>query len=271
MSDETPAAEPVEPAANPSPFDPDNAEPYDRHTRVTPEELHRICPRDQEWADHENEIHPNRRWRAVPCRLVGARHPICDGHTRPGEPCEMFPRQFSTVCKMHGGNAPRAREMENRRRNTAKAEALMARFARPRDVDPQTAMAETLQSKAGQVMYLRALVNNLDQGGLKQVDKSGQFERPSVWVEMLWRVEKDLAEICRMMIDVGFAERQARYVDAQALMLVAGLGWLRKELGHGDDPRWEEAERAMLMSLAQGMAPGNRPPEGRRIIEGQAA
>lgn len=240
----------------------------------TPADLHRVCPRDQAWADEENERHPNRRHVAVPCELVGQRHPICDGHTRPGKPCGMFPRLLETVCKMHGGNAPRSREAGQRRRDAVKAERVLARFARPVDVDPQTAMAETLQSKAGQVMYLRALVNNLGQGNLKQVDKTGQFERPSVWVEMLWRVEKDLAEICKMMIDVGFAERQARYVDAQALLLVAGLGWMRKELGFETDGRWEEAERAMLMSLAQGMAPDKRPPEGRRrtvAIEGVSA
>jgi hypothetical protein len=226
--------------------------------------LHRICPHTAEWAAEENERHPNRRHEAIVCELAGRKHPICDGHTRPGNPCYMSPRLYETVCRMHGGNGPRSREIGAQRRAAAKAAAEVQRFAAPVDIDPQQAMMETLQSKAGQVMYLRMLVNGLTEAGLKQTDKTGSFERPSVWVEMLWRAERDLADMSKMMIDVGFAERQARYVDAQALMLVSGLAWLRKELGMAEDPRWEHAERSMLLALAQGFTPDGR----QNVIEG---
>jgi hypothetical protein len=220
-----------------------------------PREFRRTCEHSAEWAEAENARNPFRRRPAVACSSFGRQHDICDAHRVDGQACTQYPRQYGTVCKVHGGETPGALKMTFRRQREAKAKHELKKFARAVDIDPQTALVETLQSKAGQVMYLRALVNNLDQDSLKQTDKTGSFEQPSVWVGMLRNAEADLVTVSKVMIDVGFSERQARYVDAQALLLVAGLQWMRRELGHGDDPAWDRVERAMLESLAGGRAP----------------
>lgn len=231
-------------------------------------ELRRICDHTQEWADEENERRPMRRRRAVACAQAGHRHDICDAHRADGQACTQYPRQCGTVCKVHGGETPGALKVTFERQRRALAERKLSRFATPVDVDPQTALMETLQSKAGQVMYLRALVNRLDESNLKQVDKAGSFERPAVWVEMLRAAENDLVNVSKLMIDVGFAERQARFVDAQALMLVAGLQWMRRELGMVEQDAWDRAEQAMLESLAQGTVPEGRTLAKAGAIEG---
>jgi hypothetical protein len=239
------------------------------------DQAHKICNHTQAWADEQNAAHPEFEFPFVACEMAGQRHPICDGHrirkgSAPGQPCRKSPRLGAMVCSKHGGEAPNAKALAERRLAAATADWELKRFAEinGEDVDPASTMADALRSKTSQAIYLRTVVNGLSQPGLKQIDSSGRFERPSVWVDMLWTVERDLVAICKTMVDIGFAERQARYVDAQAMLLLAGLQWMRRELGLADDDRWDTAERQMLEALGKG-----GPPDGHitPVIEGKYA
>src|SRR5262249_2273181 len=94
---------------------------------------------------------------------------------------------------------------------------------------------------------------------LKAQLDAGAFDGPALQALGEW-IDR-AARISELLIDVGFAERQARYVDAQAALLNAGLRWYRYELGRLlgvdliDDPRAEEIENRMLEHLAEGAAP----------------
>lgn len=188
------------------------------------------------------------------CERCGRPHPGCLAHGKKhGGPCGRPLDPYADVCDKHGGGAPQVRASAGRRRAAALAE--LRGYTTPAVTDPASAMTDLLHAKMGEVMYLQAAVNGLDRDGLTQVDASGRFERPSVWVEMLWRAQEDLRRICKDMFDIGFAERQARYVDAQALLLSAGLAWFRRELGLDGDERAERLERVMLAALASGAPP----------------
>jgi hypothetical protein len=185
-------------------------------------------------------------------------HTRCAAHKKgvvPLVPCMRNPKRHHKVCPAHGGNAPQIRAAAERRRQAEAIGEATQFYAIPVESDPNTAMNDLLRVKTGEVLYLKTLVNGLDEDDLKQIDRSGSFEKPAVWVEMLWVAQRDLREICRVMFDVGFAERQARYVDSQAMLLQAGLLWFRRQLGLENDPNAEAFERQMLAALAQGTPP----------------
>jgi hypothetical protein len=197
------------------------------------------------------------------CEKCGQAHLRCKAHNKAGKACMRWPRLGAPVCPRHGGHAPQVLAAAERRR--AKDLVELRGYASAVATDPASAMNDLLFRKAGEVLFLTTIVNGLDAGALKQQDTSGRFEKPAVWVEMLWRAQDDLRKICKDMFDIGFAERQARYVDHQAMLLAAGLSWFRRELGLGEDPQAEQLERTMLAALA-----GGAPPD-QQVIEGRTA
>jgi hypothetical protein len=192
------------------------------------------------------------------CPRCGQPHPGCAAHNKRGLPCGRLLQTDAIVCLRHGGGAPQVKAATARRKAAAQAE--LRGYVTPVATDPSSAMTELLHAKMGEVTYLAALVNALGRDELKQRDLSGRYEKPSVWVEMLWHAQDDLRRICKDMFDIGFAERQARYVDGQAMLLAAGLAWFRRQLGLDGDPRAEELERTMLVALASGA-----PPDADRV------
>ena len=112
----------------------------------------------------------------------------------------------------------------------------MRAYGAPIDTDLVTVLTEEVQQTAGRVAWLSALVAELqhdgdgysesidDDGkrtlrlktGLKQMDTSGKFEKPSVWVEMYQTERQHLARVCKMAIDIGVAERQMQAIERQA-------------------------------------------------------
>jgi hypothetical protein len=128
------------------------------------------------------------------------------------------------------------------------AEQRMRTYGSPIDVEPHVALLEEVRRTAGHVAWLSELVSDLlhegdgyfesidDDGkrtlrpktGLKQIDMSGKFEKPSVWVELYQEERRMLARVCKMALDAGVAERQVALAEAQGEMLAGG---------DQDDPR----------------------------------
>src|SRR5215218_1931055 len=102
------------------------------------------------------------------------------------------------ACKYHGGASPNHQIAAERKM----AEARMRTYGSPIDVEPHVALIEEVRRTAGHVAWLNEVVSELlhdgdgysesidDDGkrtlrpnsGLNQMDMSGKFEKPSVWV-----------------------------------------------------------------------------------------
>ena len=56
---------------------------------------------------------------------------------------------------------------------------------------------------------------------LKQMDTSGRFEKPSVWIEMHQEERRMLARVCRMALDAGVNERAVRIAEQHGELLAS--------------------------------------------------
>lgn len=120
-------------------------------------------------------------------------------------------------CKFHFGNT-RA-HVESAKREQAKD--IAHTYGLPIEVDAMTAILEELYRSQGHVLWLEDKVAHLGPDQLKQKDMSGKFERPAVWVEMLWTERKHLAGVAKAILDAKIDERQARVNEVQAATLAA--------------------------------------------------
>jgi hypothetical protein len=67
--------------------------------------------------------------------------------------------------------------------------------------------------------------------GLKQMDMSGKFEKPSVWVELYQEERRMLARVCKMAHDAGVAERSVALAERQGEMLAGVIKAVLGDLG----------------------------------------
>lgn len=123
------------------------------------------------------------------------------------------------ACKLHGGSTPN----HVKQANGQKAQAAVATFGLPREIDPQAALLEEVYRTAGHVDYLGRVVAELEQEELKQLDAGERFEKPAVWVEMYQAERKHLVRVAATCISVGIAERQVRLAEDQGRQLASVL------------------------------------------------
>jgi hypothetical protein len=159
--------------------------------------------------------------------------------SRTGERCRNRPVRGATVCSTHGGLAPQVRAAAERRLQQQAAERAAATYGLPREIDPTMALLEEVYRTAGHVAWLGELVASLEHGGvgyaqtddgdlvprsgLKQLDRSGKFEKPSVWVELYQSERRHLREVCRDVIAAGIDERIVRLAEQQGALLESVL------------------------------------------------
>jgi hypothetical protein len=175
------------------------------------------------------------------------------------------------VCPRHGGHAPQVVAAAARRREQAAAQQSIAEFlaARqlPTDIPVPQVLADQLARWLGQVTYLHAMVAHLSPDELKQRDLGGKFEKPAVWLEMLWRAEGELRATAKVMDDARLGDRMVALAEQQGQLLNRWLDWLLAELADtfglpsgdpsrpGYDPRVEMLMETMLTKLAVGELP----------------
>lgn len=87
---------------------------------------------------------------------------------RSGQQCRAYAVEGMSVCRMHGGSSPQAREAAQRRKAEREATALLQVIWDP-DAAPITNPVEALQKLAGQVQHavnvLGAMLQNADLDG----------------------------------------------------------------------------------------------------------
>ena len=121
-------------------------------------------------------------------------------------------------CDRHGGSTATHRTGANK----VKADRAVATFGLPREVDPHTALSEEVWRTAGHVAYLAEMVRLLEgDDALKQLDVSGKFEKPSVWLEIYWTERKHLTAVCKAAIDAGVEERKVRLLEGMGDVLAS--------------------------------------------------
>ena len=147
-------------------------------------------------------------------------------------------------CHKHGG---RSKNWDVHFEKEIVAERVRT-YGSPIDVEPHVALLDEVKRTAGHVSWLNGVVTELlhegdgyseniaDDGtrtlrprtGLKQMDTSSRFEKPSVWIEMYQEERRMLARVCKMALDAGVNERAVRIAEQQGELLA---GVIRAILG----------------------------------------
>ena len=176
---------------------------------------------------------------------------VCGAKTKHG-PCQQWKGAGTDhlgtgACKNHGG----ATRNHSVKAETEQAIERMRTYGSPIDVEPHDALLEEVRRTAGHVAWLSGVVTELlhegdgysesinedgkrvlrSRSGLKQMDTSGKFEKPSVWVEMYLEERRMLAPVCKMALDAGVAERQVRVAEAQGELLAGVIKAILGDLG----------------------------------------
>jgi hypothetical protein len=177
----------------------------------------------------------------------GAGRDLCDADGNTG-PCRL-PAGWGTDhvgigrCKLHGGSTRTHVAAARRRAAEVSIADYLAERNLPADQPPGLVLAEQLARWVGQVTYLHAIVAHLPPDGLKQADMSGRFEKPAVWVELLWRAESELRATAKVMDDARLGDRMVAVAERQGDRLAEAQRWILAELGLDPD---EEAVRAVV-------------------------
>lgn len=130
-------------------------------------------------------------------------------------------------CRFHGGNSP-ALQKDAAKQETA---ARMVAFGTPIEIDPGTALLTEVKRSAGVVQWLSEVISaftsdiNLS-GGTREardvVQSLGEQGREAaVWVDLFFKERRQLAQVAKMALDAGVAERQVQLQEEQGRMLVA--------------------------------------------------
>lgn len=173
---------------------------------------------------------------------------------RSGEQCKRRPVPGATVCAMHGGKAPQVQRAAARRLALGEAMGELHRLGVPIDVEPADAMLDMVREAAGNVAFLRARVQELDQltreskeleaalavlgGGGKDSREIAQRAPAGIYGQVdprNWKAERHVivamydeererlvrwAKACR---DAGVDERRVQLAEDQGRMIAAVL------------------------------------------------
>ena len=165
------------------------------------------------------------------------------------ERCKKWAEPGLDVCRMHGGGTARAKAAGQRNVQRAAAQAAVATYGLPVEIDPLDALLGELHRTAGHVAWLAQIVGSLDRSELRQRTMAGSV--PSVWVQLYQDERKHLAAVARSCLSAGVEERRVQLAEQQG-QLVAQV--ISKVLaGLGVDPTSEQARevvRRELMAVA---------------------
>jgi hypothetical protein len=179
----------------------------------------------------------------------------CPAHKKNGEPCGRNAGHGTDhlghgLCKFHGGASPGGRKHGQK----LAADAAVATYGLPREIDPQDALVEELHRTAGHVAWLAAEVAELERAKLYGPVGGAQggfpsFE-PHVLIKMLAAERKHFLDVAKTCITVGIAERQVRIAEQQGELIAQVLRGVLRDLGVADDPRAPEVVRRHLTMVA---------------------
>lgn len=177
----------------------------------------------------------------------------CSAKRRNGEGCGAWAVKGATVCRMHGGSSPQARQAAARRVQEERAAKAAQRLAQPVTTDPSQALLDLVSSAAGEVAYWRNRVDEIqdrdekrltsgltkitegkDRGGvttLRTVETVAAIEY-RMWVD----AQERLARFAAAALRAGVEERRVRLAEDQGA-LVAQV--IRRILDRLDLSEWQ--------------------------------
>ena len=177
----------------------------------------------------------------------------CAAKRRNGEGCGAWAVKGATVCRMHGGSSPQARQAAARRVQEEKAAKEAQRLAQPIETDPSQALLDLVSSAAGEVAYWRNRVDEIQDrdekrltSGLTKItegkDRGGvttlrTVETVAAIEYRMWTAAQDrLAQYATAALRAGVEERRVRLDEDQGA-LVAQV--IRRILDRLDLSEWQ--------------------------------
>lgn len=186
--------------------------------------------------------------------------PTCTGHSRAGTACKNGPLPGQAVCRMHGGRSPQAQAAGRRRRQEQAAEVAVRTLGLPVDVSPTDALLEEVRWTAGHVQWLRARVQELEDGmtvsgygadnpatrhplvwGTTKVTEKQATDNPgtdtvessgaSIWYDLYAKERAHLVVVCREAIKAGVEERRVRLAEQQGELVAGAIRAILADLG----------------------------------------
>lgn len=137
-----------------------------------------------------------------------------------GNRCGRWPMKGATVCKHHGGKAPRTLAKAKRILALGAAQADLDRLGRPIEVDPSEAMLAMVHEAAGNVAFLRGrvqeLVQDVGSGGIAGL--TGGMAKPNeavrhVLVVMYDEERERLVKWSKACRDSGIEEQRVALAE----------------------------------------------------------
>jgi hypothetical protein len=157
---------------------------------------------------------------------------MCAGRTKSrGTPCTLAKgwrtdHAGSGNCRWHGGATPNGKKHAVREAATQ----ALTRMGISIEIDPQDALMRLVWEGYGNVAYLRTKVQELD--AVHGLDHLGDA-RPSVIVTMYGEWTDRLANICKLAISAGIAQKHLdlmeRLADPIVVVVLASLDGLPAE------------------------------------------
>jgi hypothetical protein len=158
------------------------------------------------------------------------------------------------VCRMHGGSSPRALKAAANRQTEKAIQEAVTTYGLPRDIDPHTALIEELHRTAGIVSWLGIQVTALEATDLAGPVGGGKDSYPSYQPNVLVRLyqeeRKHFADVAKICIQAGIAERQVRIAEQQGQLLAAVIQGVLTDLGVHDRPETPGIVRKHLQLVA---------------------
>ena len=164
-----------------------------------------------------------------------------------GEQCKRTAIEGGTVCRSHGGAAPKAIAAAARRVAEDKAAQEMRLLAAPVNISPADALLELVQWTAGEVRYWRsevariaedhpkqltAGITRIEQGRTAQgpVDLKTIETTPNIAYRMLTDAQDRLARYAAAALRAGVEERRVRLAEDQGALIAQGIRAILDEL-----------------------------------------
>jgi hypothetical protein len=179
--------------------------------------------------------------RPYDCPKCFMSHKDCLGHTRAGKPCGMRAVDGADVCIIHGARAPQVKAAAQDRVERARAERAVATYGLPQDIDPFDALSQELNRTQGHVMWLSAIIADMDPGALvwgetsiEEGEGTGAKEGSTyrikseagvnVWLQLYYEERKHLKDVAKTCIACGIAQRELDLLERYSEMMANALG-----------------------------------------------
>lgn len=168
-----------------------------------------------------------------------------------GKPCKRTPPEGSPVCNIHGGKAPQVQAKAKARAQQQAVIELLQNLGTPTEIDPGQALLDLIAAKNGEVLWLRAMVQSIEQdkltwgtadheSGIGQqgpIDKITQKAAVNIWWEMLRKAEDQLAKYASEALRVGIEERRVRIAENQGNLIVGAIRRILDRLDLSNEQR----------------------------------